>query len=140
MKHISRISRPRSGYGWLVRYNGRGKWFADGKYGGEKKSLIAARFFLSEQKRKYPKPRISSGVEGVIRSSIKSAGKEVPCFIVQFKQAGIFKRFYPHHYGGSEEIALSEAARFRYETARELERERARREEDARKAQASDNA
>lgn len=120
MKYISRINRPRSGYGWLVRYKGRGKWFADSKYGSSEKALVAARFYLIERKRKEPLPP-GSGVPGVIKSYIRVGDKKVPCFVVQFKRAGIFKRFYPHHYE-SEQEALVEAAKFHYETQQELQR------------------
>ncbi len=135
MKYISRINRPRSGYGWLVRYQGQGKWFADSKYGDSEKALVAARFYLIERKRKNPLPP-GSGVPGVIKSYIRVGDKKVPCFVVQFKQAGIFKRFYPHHYA-SEQEALVEAAKFRHETQQELLRIERRQQETNTKSAAS---
>jgi hypothetical protein len=120
MKHITRIERKHSGYGWMVRYRGHSKWFSDGKYGSKKKSLNAARFYLIELKKVHPAPPLSSGIPGLIKASIRSGERELTCYVVQIKDAGIYKRFYPHHYGSDAE-AIQEALSFRRQKERELQ-------------------
>jgi hypothetical protein len=120
MKHITRIARKHSGYGFMVRYRGHSKWFADGKYGGENKALIAARFYLVDLKRANPAPKNKSGRPGIIKAFIRSGTKKLPCYIVQIKEAGVYRRFYPHHYGSDDE-ALMEAAAYRRQVERQLE-------------------
>jgi hypothetical protein len=121
MKHITRIERKHSGYGWLVRYRGKSKWFADARYGDTIKSQQAARFHLAELKKKYPAPKTSTGIPGVIKAAARSGDKRWPCFVVQVKSAGIYKSFYVHHYA-SEQEALAEAKSYRRQVERELAR------------------
>jgi hypothetical protein len=104
----------------MVRYRGKSKWFADGKFGGENKSLLAARFYLVELKRADPAPQGGSGKPGIIKAYIRSGTKKLPCYIVQIKSAGVYKRFYPHHYGSDSE-ALMEAVAYRRKIERELQ-------------------
>lgn len=123
MKHITRIDRKHSGYGWLVRYRGKAKWFPDGRYGNQQKSQQAARFYLAELKRKERPPEPSSGVPGIVKAYIQSGDRRLPCYVVNIKSLGIYKRFYPHRYSSDSE-ALNEAIAFRREIERAQKRQK----------------
>jgi hypothetical protein len=112
MKHITRIERKHSGYGWLVRYRGQAKWFSDSRFGSALRAQQAARFYLAEIKKKNRPPQPKSGVPGVVKAVVKSGEKSWDCYVVQIKSAGIYKRFYPHRYR-SDSKALQEAIEFR---------------------------
>ena len=120
MKHITRIERKHSGYGWLVRYRGQAKWFADARYGDMNKSQQAARFYLADIKKKNRPPQTKSGVPGVVKATVRSGKNVLPCYVVQIKAAGIYKRFYPHHYA-SDRKAIEEALAFRRRVEAELQ-------------------
>lgn len=119
-KYISRIERKHSGYGWQVRYRGKSKWFADSKFGSKEKSLVSARFYLSEQKKKAPMPKAKCDIPGLSKASIRSGNRELPCYIVRIDSAGIYRRFYPHHYR-SERKAIEKALEYRRMVEWELE-------------------
>jgi hypothetical protein len=117
MKYITRIDRKHSGYGWLVRYRGQAKWFPDARYGDQSKSQQAARFYLADLKKKNRPPQSSSGVPGIVKAYIQSGAKRLPCYVVNIKPLGIYKRFYPHRYNSDSE-ALHEAIAFRRQVER----------------------
>jgi hypothetical protein len=123
-KYISRIERKHSGYGWQVRYRGKSEWFADSKFGSKGKSLIAARFYISEQKKKAPMPKAKCDIPGLSKASIRSGNRELPCYIVRIDSAGIYRRFYPHHYR-SESKAIEKALEYRRAVEWELEQAKA---------------
>lgn len=134
-KGISRMDFDRA-VGWLVRvYEAGGthsRFFSDGRYGGWKRALGAARKYREDYVSKHPpkkKPtrklaprpvHASSGILGVSETyNRSSSGKKLKCFLVTYvKRNGVrsAKRFY-HHLFRSRTSALEAARRFRMEVS-----------------------